>query len=241
MSTPDDRDEGFLQRWSRRKRQVAEEDAGPEVDIASPQEGAVDAAAAEPVSAGAVEDPELIANREAAEAVDLETLTYDSDFTVFMKRGVPEALKNAALRKLWRSNPILAAVDGLNDYDLDYRTIDTVLTNFQSAWKVGKGYSDKAEEIREEMEAKSAALAAEREAEALKASAEEEDDDAVSGNDPAEDDEGLKSAAQAEDEAGEGVQGTAQPEEGTQAVEIQPEAPVKKIPIRRRMAFDIDD
>lgn len=238
MSASDDRDEGFLQRWSRRKRQVAEEDAGPEADIASPQEGAVDAATDEPEAAA--EDPELVANREAAEAVDIDSLTYDSDFTVFMKRGVPEALKNAALRKLWRSNPVLAAVDGLNDYDLDYRTVDTILTNFQSAWKVGKGYSDKAEEIREEMEAKSAQLAAEREAQALKEAAEEEED-AVSGDDPAEDDEDLKSAAQTEDEAGEDAQGAAQPEGRARAAEIEGEAPVRKVSIRRRMAFDIDD
>jgi hypothetical protein len=38
-----------------------------------------------------------------------------------MAKGVPKALRNQALKKLWRSNPILANLDGLNDYDLDYR------------------------------------------------------------------------------------------------------------------------
>lgn len=238
MSTPEDKDEGFLQRWSRRKRQVAEEDPAIEIEPTVPEIPVAETALNEADTPGETEDPELVANREAAEAVDIDSLTYDSDFTVFMKRGVPEALKNAALRKLWRSNPILAAVDGLNDYDLDYRTVDTILTNFQSAWKVGKGYSDKAEEVREEMEAKSAQLAAEREAQALTETS--EDDDVVSANEPAENDEDVASAAHSEDETGEDLE-TVRLEEGAQAAELQQEAPVKKVSIRRRMAFDIDD
>ncbi len=82
-------------------------------------------------------------------------MTYDSDFTVFMKRGVPETLKNAALRKLWRSNPDLAVLDGLNDYDTDFRPPDeTAMDGFKSAWKVGRGYADKAEEVAAEMESR---------------------------------------------------------------------------------------
>ena len=128
------------------------------------------------------EDPELVANREAAEAVDLESLTYESDFTVFMKRGVPEALKNAALRKLWRSNPDLAVLDGLNDYDTDFRNAETAMDGFKSAWKVGRGYADKAEEVAAEMESRSARIAKE-----LQAGQEEEiaeaQSDAVAGGD----------------------------------------------------------
>ncbi|WP_346912915.1 DUF3306 domain-containing protein [uncultured Roseibium sp.] len=84
-----------------------------------------------------------------------KAMTYDSDFTVFMKRGVPETLKNAALRKLWRSNPDLAVLDGLNDYDTDFRPPDeTAMDGFKSAWKVGRGYADKAEEVAAEMESR---------------------------------------------------------------------------------------
>jgi hypothetical protein len=37
-----------------------------------------------------------------------------------MREGVPEALRNRALRKLWLSDPVLANLDGLNDYDEDF-------------------------------------------------------------------------------------------------------------------------
>jgi uncharacterized protein DUF3306 len=32
---------------------------------------------------------------------DIDTLTVDSDFTVFMRPGVPEGVRRAALRRLW--------------------------------------------------------------------------------------------------------------------------------------------
>lgn len=166
-------DEGFLNRWSRRKQAIREgDDAGLDPDpadlenAAGPAESEGDAPA-DPVEAARLE--QLQENREAAEAVDLETLDYESDYKVFLKEGVPEALKNAALRKLWRSNPILAVRDGLNDYDVDFNVTDKILKEFQSAWQVGRGYKDKAQEVLEEMEAKSAALAEEREAAALAA------------------------------------------------------------------------
>lgn len=157
--TGDSAGEGFLQRWSRRKRGETG-DAG-QLDEELKLE-AVDPALA-PDSPDAEEDPELVANREAAEAVDLESLTYESDFTIFMKQGVPSGLKNAALRKLWRSNPVLAVVDGLNDYDEDFRIVEGVAGQFASAWKVGKGYADKAEDVAAEMREKSAKLAELRE------------------------------------------------------------------------------
>jgi hypothetical protein len=33
--------------------------------------------------------------------VDITALTIDSDFTVFMRKGVPEEARQAALRRLW--------------------------------------------------------------------------------------------------------------------------------------------
>ncbi len=232
MSGQDKDDDGFMQRWSRRKRLAVEsgdargfEETAPSLDSTD-----VDAVTADEHSESdeAAENPEIAANRAAAEAVDLEALTYESDFTVFMKKGVPEALKNAALRKLWRSNPMLAVVDGLNDYDLNYRTADTVLTNFQSAWKVGQGYSDKAEEVRAEMEARSAELAAEREAKAAEAAERDEE----KPEEPQEA-ENVETAETDGDEL-KGLE-VAVPE---QPVDTEPE--VQKVSIRRRMAFDTD-
>jgi hypothetical protein len=61
---------------------------------------------------------EIDENAEAiANLPDIETLGKDSDCTGFMREGVPVALQNLALRKLWLSDPVLANLDGLNDYD----------------------------------------------------------------------------------------------------------------------------
>lgn len=51
---------------------------------------------------------------------DPDTLAQGDDFAAFMAKAVPEHIRKRALRKLWRSNPVLACVDGLNDYDDDY-------------------------------------------------------------------------------------------------------------------------
>ncbi len=72
-----------------------------------------------------------------AEGIDIEKLEYDSDFSVFMDAKVPKALKRMALRKLWRSNPILANIDGLNDYDEDFT--DAAAVFIDSAGKVISG------------------------------------------------------------------------------------------------------
>lgn len=119
-------DESFIGRWSRRKRHV-------ELDEPAP------APAPDPQDEAALEARRQ-ANREAAERIDLETIDYDTDLSDFFKDGVPALLKQAALRRMWRSNPVFANLDGLNDYDHDYNVIDKVLTTFNSAWQAGRGY-----------------------------------------------------------------------------------------------------
>lgn len=153
MSTETDR--GFLSRWSQRK-QAARQQGDADREHA-PRDGVTEEPVdGEPGGAVGQEKPtrEEIAeaNQAAAEAVDLETLGFDSDFSLFLKDGVSTQLKNAALRKLWRSNPVLACVDGLNDYDDDYRTVETFADGIRSSWQVGKGYSWMSE-VEEKLEA----------------------------------------------------------------------------------------
>ncbi len=131
-------EETFLKRWSRRKSTEEDNpkaknsaDAILEKELSTKEK-------LEKTEAQEAEEKEMAENREAAEAIDLETLTYDSDFAPFMKKGVPEVLKNLAMRKLWTSNPILANVDGLNDYDENFA--DPALNVFKSDWKVGRGF-----------------------------------------------------------------------------------------------------
>ncbi len=230
----DDGQDGFLSRWSRRKRGL---EAEPAPDDAIRPEADENAGADEPDTPA--EDPELVANREAAEAVDLETLTYESDFTIFMKRGVPSALKNAALQKLWRSNPVLAVVDGLNDYDEDFRIAEGIAGQFQSAWKVGKGYADKAEEVTAEMEAKSAQLAEAREKMAAASSKQPEVEQAArpDGKDTPLDDQVLDEQVTDTVDPSEGETDLAEAKVETEGDD---EAKAVKVPIRRRMSFSTE-
>jgi hypothetical protein len=95
---------GFLARWSRLKQ--AERDKALSRDPAPPDPAAVDSA--EPPA----DPPE--------DLPALESLTKDSDFRAFMRPGVPEALRNQALRKLWGSDPVYANLDGLLEYGEDF-------------------------------------------------------------------------------------------------------------------------
>lgn len=51
---------------------------------------------------------------------DISTLGPGSDYRPFLDRRVAPALRRLALRRLWRSDPRLANLDGLNDYDEDF-------------------------------------------------------------------------------------------------------------------------
>ena len=128
-------EEGFLHRWSRRKGE-ARDGVGQDEE---PPEQLPQAKTAEVSEESSASDKEAI-DLEALEKIDIESLDYGADFTAFMKEGVPKALRNRALRQLWRSNPVLANVDGLNDYDEDFNVTDKVLEKFESAYKIGRGY-----------------------------------------------------------------------------------------------------
>ena len=143
----DKSEDTFIGRWSRLKRA-----GGPdETVVAPPQPGE-----AETDAKVCVEDEAqqalLAANRAAAESVDIEAIGYESDISVFFKEGVPALLKQAAMRRMWRSDPIFANVDGLNDYDQDFNVIHRVLTEFKSAWQAGRGYLPKEIEPDESVE-----------------------------------------------------------------------------------------
>jgi hypothetical protein len=78
---------------------------------------------------------------------DFDKLNYASDYTQFLKEGVPEAVKRRALRMLWGSNPILANLDGLNDYDEDFTDAALAVKVLSSNYKPGSGYLTEEERI----------------------------------------------------------------------------------------------
>jgi hypothetical protein len=62
-----------------------------------------------------------LSEEEIAALPRIEDLTADSDITAFMRRGVPEALRKAALRRAWLLDPgIRDFVGHARDYDYDW-------------------------------------------------------------------------------------------------------------------------
>lgn len=125
-------DASFLSRWSRLKRRVTlERKAPPDPSVAPrvapgemprhPEENPVPDAAA-PVSA---EKP-----RAGEGPVDLsklppiESLGSSSDYSMFMRQGVPEELRMKALRRMWMTDPVLAGAEVLDMYAWDYTGVD---------------------------------------------------------------------------------------------------------------------
>jgi hypothetical protein len=149
-------EEGFLQRWSRRKAEAR--DAPEEPAAVEKQEGAA-AAAPAAVDPPPEEDGEVAVDLDALP--DIDSLTYESDFTGFMRKGVPPELRKRALQKLWRSNPTLANLDGLVEYGGDYTKIGMAKQVVRTAYQVGRGMLERLEpRVAEDQPAAAAAVAA---------------------------------------------------------------------------------
>ncbi|MFS2014700.1 DUF3306 domain-containing protein [Azospirillum sp. CT11-132] len=98
---------GFLGRWSRLKREARTEH--PVAEPAVPEAPAMPSA--EPAEAVEEEAPEL---------PSLDSLDSGSDYTGFLRPGVPAELRRQALRKAWTSDPVIAGFRGFAEYDWDY-------------------------------------------------------------------------------------------------------------------------
>ncbi len=123
-----------IARWSRRKQETRDNEPAP---VASEPQATL---------ANTQEETE---NSDQADIVaalpPIDGLTAESDFTPFLDRAVPVELRRLALRKLWRSDPVFANLDGLNDYDDDFRTLG-VGKLVRTAYQVGKGMVTPAEQ-----------------------------------------------------------------------------------------------
>ncbi len=105
-------EEGFIGRWSRRKR-AAERGEPPEASAdGRDADAAEDGAAQEPRPA---HDPVLT----DADMPDIDTIGDASSVAEFFSPGVSEGLRRKALRKLFHS-PKFNVRDGLDDFDDDY-------------------------------------------------------------------------------------------------------------------------
>jgi len=128
----------------------------------------------------------------------LSSLTRESDFTPFLADKVPGFIRRRALSVLWRSDPILANLDGMNDYDEDFNVINTLINAVtDSDYQVGKGMRQHSEANDEENEATSLADAGEPQTNADEAgvgehSTPQKDNDKLEA---AESDRGLETAS----------------------------------------------
>ena len=120
-----DQAETFLRRWARLKTEQAKPKPAPEQE---PRPGVPEPAVEPEEQQAAIED-----------LPPIDELTAESDFTPFLRVGVPEELKRQALRKLWRTDPVFANLDGLVEYGEDFgaafRNPGPVATLFQ----IGRG------------------------------------------------------------------------------------------------------
>ena len=126
------RDDTMFDRWSRRKRAVAEAEADrPEETPPATAEQVADGAQADPL-----DESELL---EKLGLPDPDTMMKGDDFAAFMRAGVPDFLRKRALRRLWLSNPVLANLDGLLDHGEDFTDAATVPKVMNTLYQVGKG------------------------------------------------------------------------------------------------------
>jgi hypothetical protein len=120
MSTPDDRaeGEGFLSRWSRRKREAPAVEAEDlqAVPVEAPAEPAPDDVARPACSIPNLPPIDLDA------LPKIEELTAQSDFSLFLRPGVPQLLRNAALRRMWSLDHSIRDYIGPVDYQWDFNT-----------------------------------------------------------------------------------------------------------------------
>jgi Protein of unknown function (DUF3306) len=144
MSEP----ENFIARWSRRKREAAQE-----TDAAKP------AAAPEPTAEGTPTDDTPRRGDTAAPAREntseppqsafdpeklppIESITAESDIRAFLRPGVPPELTRAALRRAWAADPKIRDFVGLADYAWDFNTPGAI---------AGFGALEPSEELRQQV------------------------------------------------------------------------------------------
>lgn len=135
-------EKGGLARWAQRKAAARQRRGGAAPSIAE-ETAAVPATADAPVDEAKSGSEETGQPAPELDLPDVESLTAGSDFTAFMKDGVPAELRRLALRKLWASDPMFNVIDEMVEYGEDYTDAAMVVEGMKSAWEAGRGYATK--------------------------------------------------------------------------------------------------
>ena len=141
-----DSNEGFMSRWSKRKLNL-KHDQGKEKNLKDKtelQESNVNeqkTVIKEEVDESQYSD---LNDQELLEKFKLpnpEKIKKEKGLDLFFKDGVPDRLRQIALRRVWKLNPIIRFADAeINDYHEDFTDAATVIEGMQTAYQVGKGY-----------------------------------------------------------------------------------------------------
>jgi len=122
MSEP----ENFIARWSRRKREAAEDaeatksSAAPDAaaEGAHPIQDQREGSDAPRARSGASEPPEFAPD--PTKLPPIETITAETDIRAFLAPGVPPELTRAALRRAWAADPKIRDFIGLSENSWDF-------------------------------------------------------------------------------------------------------------------------
>jgi len=154
-------EEGFLRRWARRKTETnAGIEPAPEPASETAVNPAVNADALQVHAAEAVP----VVQPAAAPIIlptmdDVAQLTGESDFSAFVARGVDQAVRRSALKKLF-ADPHFNVMDKLDMYMDDYNVASPMPADMLASLKHSKSFFDQAaEDARKRAEAQATAEA----------------------------------------------------------------------------------
>src|SRR5216683_2672397 len=105
-------DQEFLARWSRRKQAARSGDAAPEP--AEPME--VHDSTPPPGTAENPPNPDV----DLSSLPPIESIDAATDITAFLRKGIPQELSRAALRRAWSADPAIRDFIGLAENAWDF-------------------------------------------------------------------------------------------------------------------------
>jgi len=105
-------EENFISRWSRRKREAADETAHSKKTDPTQTFNLLDE---QPGPGSQISAGPAAKEFDVSSLPPIESIGAGTDITAFMQPGVPSALRHAALRRVWAADPAIRDFVGLNE------------------------------------------------------------------------------------------------------------------------------
>ena len=138
--------EGFMSRWSKRKSIQKSDQVNTQTSVDKiklednevKEQNIVETEENDEKQYDELNDQELL---DKFKLPDPEKIKKEKGLDLFFKDGIPDRLRQIALRRVWKLNPIIRFADAeINDYHEDFTDAATVVEGMQTAYQVGKGY-----------------------------------------------------------------------------------------------------